>query len=67
MWKFLAGVIVGLHLAVATALASDWQAGRGHLGSVFTPNSAYNFNVWEPEPGVRCYSFGPGISCLERP
>jgi hypothetical protein len=66
MWKFIAGVIVGLHLAVATALASDWQAGRGLVGELPTP-TGYRLMVWEPEAGIHCYTYGPSIHCIERP
>jgi hypothetical protein len=65
MRRFLVGVGVRIALSSTVALAQEFVPGRGYLGEVPSRQSWY-FNVWEPEPGVRCYTYGNSISCLRK-
>jgi hypothetical protein len=53
-------------LARAQETPEPFRPGRGYLG---TTSGAMGLRpeIWEPEPGVRCYTYGSnGISCIPR-
>lgn len=72
MRRFFYGMLVGVFIGGATtATAQEFAEGRGFLAEVraeyidgFGKKTYTSIWVWEPEPGVRCYTKSYGISCL---